>query len=113
MKWITRQKVKVHREAFPWLIRKFIDSDAEFIFLPPETDWASLPDSILYDVPGRELGHHGKDVSFNPILKKYHLTDPALLLLGEIVERLARTRRIRTRPAKGCAGSQAASPRSG
>ena len=85
MKWITRQKVKVHRVAFPWLIRKFIDSDAEFIFLPPETDWASLPDSILYDVPGRELGHHGKDVSFNPILKKYHLTDPALLLLGEIV----------------------------
>jgi hypothetical protein len=85
MKWITRQRVKVDRVACPWLIHRFVDAEAEFVFLPPETDWASLQDGIVYDVPGCELGHQGKDVSFNSILKKYHLTDPALLLLGEIV----------------------------
>ena len=85
MRWITRQKVKVDRVACPWLIRKFINGDAEFVFLPPDTDWSSLRDGIVYDVPGCELGHHGEDVSFNSILKKHHLTDPALILLGEIV----------------------------
>ena len=85
MKWITREKVKVDRVACPWLVRKFIDPEAEFVFLPKETDWASLRDGIVYDVPGCELGHHGEDVSFNSILKNYNLTDPALLLLGEIV----------------------------
>ena len=85
MKWITREKVKVDRVACPWLIRKFIDPEAEFVFLPTETDWASLRDGVVYDVPGCELGHHGEDVSFNSILKSYNLTDPALVLLGEIV----------------------------
>jgi hypothetical protein len=85
MKWITREKVKVDRVACPWLVRKFIDPEAEFVFLPIETDWASLRGGIVYDVPGCELGHHGEDVSFNSILKNYNLTDPALVLLGEIV----------------------------
>jgi hypothetical protein len=85
MKWITREKVKVDRVACPWLVRKFIDPEAEFVFLPTEADWASLRDGIVYDVPGCELGHHGEDVSFNSILKNYNLTDPALVLLGEIV----------------------------
>jgi hypothetical protein len=85
MRWITRQKVKVDRVACPWLIRNFIDSDAEFVFLPPDTEWSSVQDGIVYDVPGCELGHHGEDVSFNSILKKYNLTDPALIVLGEIV----------------------------
>jgi hypothetical protein len=85
MKWITREKVKVDRVACPWLIRKFIDPEAEFAFLPIETDWASQREGIVYDVPGCELGHHGEDVSFNSILKNYNLTDPALVLLGEIV----------------------------
>jgi hypothetical protein len=85
MKWITREKVKVDRVACPWLVRKFIDPEAEFVFLPTETDWARLRDGIVYDVPGCELGHHGEDVSFNSILKNYNLTDPALVLLGEIV----------------------------
>ena len=85
MKWITREKVKVDRVACPWLIRKFIDPEAEFVFLPIETDWASLRDGIVYDVPGCELGHQGEDVSFNSILKKYNLFEPALHLLGEIV----------------------------
>jgi len=85
MKWITREHVKVDRVACPWLIKKFIDLEAEFIFLPRDTDWANVRDGIVYDVPNCELGHHGEDVSFNSILKKYHLADPALVLLGELV----------------------------
>jgi hypothetical protein len=85
MKWITREKVKVDRVACPWLIKKFIDPEAEFVFLPQDTDWANIQDGTVYDVPDCELGHHGQDVSFNSILKKYNLSDPALVLLGEIV----------------------------
>ena len=85
MKWITREKVKVDRVACPWLIKKFIDPDAEFIFLPAETHWASLEEGIVYDVPGCELGHHGEEASFDAILKKYALADPALDLLAHIV----------------------------
>ena len=85
MKWITREKVKVDRVACPWLIKKFIDPEAQFIFLPRETDWSTLKDGTLFDVPGCELGHRGEDVSFETILKRYKLHDPALVLLGEIV----------------------------
>jgi len=85
MKWITREKIKVDRVACPWLIREFVDPQAEFIFLPHGTDWSTITDGILFDVPHCELGHHGEDVSFNSILKKYELTEPALILLGEIV----------------------------
>ena len=85
MKWITREKVKVDRVACPWLIRKSIDPAAEFVFLPADTDWASLSEGVVYDVPGCELGHHGEDVSFDSILKKYTLADPALTLLAQIV----------------------------
>lgn len=85
MKWITREKIKVDRVACPWLIRNFVDRDAEFIFLPRDTDWSNIHEGTVYDVPDCELGHHGEDVSFNSILKKYHLTDPGLLLLGEVV----------------------------
>jgi hypothetical protein len=85
MKWITREKVKVDRVACPWLIRKFFDPKADFIFLQAETDWASLKDGIVYDVPGCELGHHGEDVSFDAILKQYDLRDPGLTLLAQIV----------------------------
>jgi hypothetical protein len=87
MKWITREKVKVDRVACPWLIRKFVDVEAEFIFVPADQVAAQAAElgAIPYDIDGCELGHHGEDVSFNSILKKYKLTDPALVLLGEIV----------------------------
>jgi hypothetical protein len=85
MKWITRENIKVDRVACPWLIRKFVDPEAEFVFLPHRTDWSKIEDGIVFDVPNCELGHHGQDVSFNSILKKYNLRDPALILLGEIV----------------------------
>src|SRR5437588_3913622 len=85
MKWITREHVKVDRVACPWLIRRFIDPDAEFEFLPKHTDWSSVKNGTLFDVPGCELGHKGEDVSFDSILKKFALNDPALRLLAEIV----------------------------
>src|SRR5436189_2915034 len=85
MKWITREKIKVDRAACPWVIKKYIDPDAEFVFLPRSTDWTKISDGIVFDVPDCELGHHGQDVSFNSVLKKYNLTDAALALLGEIV----------------------------
>ena len=88
MKWITREHVKVDRVACPWLIRKFVDHYAEFIFAPTDKvmDEAKRHDAIPYDVKNVELGHHGQECSFEAILKKYKLTsDPALVLLGRIV----------------------------
>ena len=85
MKWITRSGVKVDRVACPWLIKKIVDPAAEFVFLSHDTDWTSVRDGTVYDVPNCELGHHGEDVSFDSILKKYALTDPALRLLADIV----------------------------
>ena len=88
MKWITREYVKVDRVACPWLIKKFVDKDAEFVFVPAEKvmDEAKRLEAIPYDVKNVELGHHGKECSFEAILKKYKLTnDGALVLLGKIV----------------------------
>src|SRR5512139_1074468 len=88
MKWITRERVKVDRVACPWLIRKFVDKDAEFYFVPAEKvqTEASRLAAIPFDVPGAELGHRGKECSFDAIVKKYGLgRDPALVLLARIV----------------------------
>jgi hypothetical protein len=87
MKWITREKVKVDRVACPWLITKFVDPEAEFVFVPTDQVNAKAHElgATPFDVDGCELGHHGENVSFESILKKYKLTDPALVLLGEIV----------------------------
>jgi hypothetical protein len=87
MRWITREKVKVDRVACPWLIKKFIDPQAEYLFVPAAevAKRASELEATPFDIEGCELGHHGEDVSFNSILKKYNLADPALVLLGELV----------------------------
>ena len=87
MKWITRENVKVDRVACPWLIKKFVDPQAEFLFVPANQVESKAKElgATPFDIDGCELGHHGEDVSFNSILKKYRLTDPALQLLGEIV----------------------------
>jgi hypothetical protein len=88
MKWITRERVKVDRVACPWLISKFVDKDAEFVFVSADKvmQEATRLDAIPYDVRDVELGHHGKECSFEAILKKYGLTsNPALVLLGKIV----------------------------
>lgn len=88
MKWITRERVKVDRVACPWLIGKFIDPEAEFLFVPADQvmEAAEREGGIPYDVTGVELGHHGQDCSFDAIIKKYNLGgDPALVLLAKIV----------------------------
>ena len=88
MKWITRERVKVDRVACPWLIKKFVDPEAEFLFVPADQvlSLAAQMDAIPYDVPGVELGHHGLACSFEAIVAKYGLAeDPALVLLGKIV----------------------------
>ena len=88
MKWITREHVKVDRVACPWLIRKFIDPQAEFLFVPADKvmEVAQKENATPFDCKGVELGHHGKECSFDAIVKKYGLEkDPALVLLAKIV----------------------------
>ena len=88
MKWITREHVKVDRVACPWLIKTFIDRQAEFLFVPPDkvAEVGQRESATSYDCPGDELGHHGPECSFDAILKKYGLQrDPALVLLARIV----------------------------
>lgn len=88
MKWITRERVKVDRVACPWLIRKLIDPAAEFLFVPAGEVMAvaEREGAIPYDVKGVELGHHGKECSFDALVKKYKLDgDPAMALLAKIV----------------------------
>jgi hypothetical protein len=85
LKWVTREKAKVDRVACPWLIRRFIDSDPAFVFLPKDTDWSAITDGTVFDVSGCDLGHHGESVSFDAFLDRFGLHDPALRLLAEIV----------------------------
>ena len=89
MKWITREKVKVDRVACPWLITKFVDKDAEFLFVPADQVMtiATRENAIPYDVKEVELGHHGQECSFDAICRKYRLWEesPALELLAKIV----------------------------
>ena len=88
MKWITREHVKVDRVACPWLIKKFIDPNAEFHFVAADQVMleAQRLGATPFDVPGVELGHHGKECSFEAILKTHRLAeDPALRLLAKIV----------------------------
>ncbi len=91
MKWVTREKARVDRIACPWLIRKFVDPDAEFLYVPKEKvmDVARNEGAVPFDIPGAELHHfeeNGQEfVSFDAVIKKYRLKDPALLELAKIV----------------------------
>jgi hypothetical protein len=85
MKWVTRAQVKVDRVACPWLIKKFIDPDAEFVFVPRDTDPATITEGTPFDMKGVELGHHGSRCSFDAIIEKFGLAEPALLLMADIV----------------------------
>lgn len=87
MKWVTREHVKVDRVACPWLIRKFVDPQAEFMFVPADqvSAVARLANAIPFDVPGAELGHHEGRCSFEAIVRKYQIADPAVHLLAQIV----------------------------
>ncbi|MRR31538.1 chromate resistance protein [bacterium] len=87
MKWITRSHVHVDRVACPWLISRFIDNEAEFLFVPASQIEQAARESgaIPFDAPGVELGHHDGRCSFETIILKYGLKDPGLLRLAKIV----------------------------
>ena len=87
MKWMTRSHVHVDRVACPWLISRFIDSAAEFLFVPRNQidQLATETGAIPFDAPGVALGHHEGRCSFESMLLKYELKDPALLRLAQIV----------------------------
>src|SRR6478672_740853 len=87
MKWITRERPKVDRIACPWLIKRFVDPEAEFLYAPGDQvmSVALKENATPYDVPEVELGHHGSDCSFDAIIKKYDLKQPGLAELAMIV----------------------------
>lgn len=86
MKWVTREKVHVDRVACPWLIKRFVDKEAEFVFVPGNTDPNTIDYGTPFDMKGVELGHHGDECSFDAIMKKYNLTtDAALIEIQKIV----------------------------
>ena len=87
MKWITRSHVHVDRVACPWLITRFVDSDAEFLFAPKEKvlEIAQQSGAIPFDTPGADLHHQGGLCTFDVIIKKYNLLDKALLRMAKIV----------------------------
>ena len=99
MKWVTREFVHVDRTACPWLIKRFVDSKAEFIFVPAEkiTEVVKKEKAIPFDAPGVELGHHGDKCSFDAVVEKYKIKDPAVLELAKIV-RAADTDKMETAP---------------
>jgi len=89
MKWVTRARPKVDRVACPWLIKRFVDAEAEFLYVPAEQVQAvaEREGATPFDVPGAELGHRGEECSFDAIIRKYGLAerDPALARLALIV----------------------------
>jgi rhodanese-related sulfurtransferase len=98
-RWVTRERPKIERIACPWLIARFIDPDAEFLYVPPKDvlSAARQKDAIPYDVPGVHFTHEGELCSFDAFLKHYRLTDPALQELATIV-RGADTARLELAP---------------
>ena len=87
MKWITRERPKIDRIACPWLIKNFVDKEAEFIYVPKEQvfDKAKELQAIPYDIPGAEYSHYDQECTFDFIIKKHSITDPALLKIALIV----------------------------
>ena len=87
MKWITRERPKIDRIASPWLIKNFVDEDAEFIYVPfsEVLDKAKELDAIPFDIPNVEFTHYEEKSTFDYIVKKYEITDPAILIIADIV----------------------------
>lgn len=87
MQWITRERPKIDRIACPWLIARFIDPNAEFLYVPaPKVlEEAERTGAVPYDIPGVEMSHVGERCSFDAFLDKYRLDDPALHQLAQIV----------------------------
>ena len=87
MKWVTRERPKIDRIACPWLIRRFIDPDAQFLYVAAADvlHVAAQQGATPYDIPGVEMSHVGEKCSFDAFLAKYRLDDPALQQLAAIV----------------------------
>ena len=87
MKWITRERPKIDRIACPWIIKNFVDREAEFIYVPKEKvfEHAKELHAIPYDIPGAEYSHYGNECTFDFIIKKHNITDPVVLQLAEII----------------------------
>jgi hypothetical protein len=88
MKWITRERPRVDRVACPWLIEKFIDKSAEFIYVPPDRVMAEAKrqNATPYDVKDVELGHSGPECSFDAFVRKYGLqNDPAMVYMAKVI----------------------------
>jgi len=87
MKWITRERPKIDRIACPWLIKNFVDSAAEFIYVPKDEVLKKAQElgAIPYDIPGAEYSHYDEECTFDYILKKHQLADPALQEMAMIV----------------------------
>jgi hypothetical protein len=83
MRWATRRGVHIDRAACAWLIRRFIDADAEFVFVNAVPE---VPDDVIsFDMPGVEVSHHGADCTFETLLRRNDLTDPVLWRLAALV----------------------------
>jgi hypothetical protein len=87
MKWITRERPKIDRIACPWLIKNFVDRDAEFFYVPKEQvfEQAKQLEAIPYDIPGAEYTHYDNECTFDYIMKKHSIDDPALQQIAMIV----------------------------
>jgi hypothetical protein len=87
MQWITRERPKIDRIACPWLIKTFVDKDAEFIFVPKDQVFAKAKElnAIPYDIPGAEYSHYGNECTFDFIVKKHNLKDEAVQQIAIIV----------------------------
>lgn len=87
MKWITRERPKIDRIACPWLIKKFVDRDAEFIYVPFDEVLAKAEvlNAIPFDIPNVEYTHYNEECTFDYIVKKHEIKDPAILILAKIV----------------------------
>jgi hypothetical protein len=87
MKWITRERPKIDRIACPWLIKHFVDSDAEFIYVPKEKvfEEAIRHEAIPYDIPGAEYTHYREECTFDYIIKKHEISDDAVHRIARIV----------------------------
>jgi len=87
MKWVTRERPKIDRIACPWLIARFIDPDAEFLYVPAVDVMKTARETgaTPFDVPNVDYGHHGDKCSFDAFVDRHRLTDPALLRLAQIV----------------------------
>jgi hypothetical protein len=100
MKWITRERPKIDRIACPWLIKNFVDSSAEFIYVPKEEVFDKTKElgAIPYDIPGAEYSHDGDECTFDYIIKKHHLNDDEALLQLAVIIRGADTAHFELAP---------------